>query len=66
MARTLRWVVDQVTAQQGGAPVSITATHPANWGPYKLDLLHQALRLADLGDATMLSEPVAAAAHYAS
>ncbi|MFO7959554.1 MAG: Hsp70 family protein [Nitriliruptoraceae bacterium] len=66
MARTLRWVVDQVTAQQGTAPASITATHPANWGPYKLDLFHQAMRLADLGAARMLAEPVAAAAHYAS
>lgn len=66
MARTLRWVVDQVTAQQGGPPTTITATHPANWGPYKLDLFHQAMRLADLGDAAMLAEPVAAAAHYAS
>jgi len=66
MARTLRWVVDQVIAQEGGSPATITATHPANWGPYKLDLFHQAIQLADLGDTQMLAEPVAAAAHYAS
>ena len=41
-------------------------THPANWGPYKLDLLRQAIRLADLDDVVMVTEPEAAAIHYAS
>src|SRR6266545_3123226 len=39
MARVLRWAVDQVQAQQGGPARSLALTHPANWGPYKLDLL---------------------------
>lgn len=42
--RVLRWVVDQVTAEQGVPPASVTVTHPANWGPFKLDLLAQAAR----------------------
>ena len=38
-------------------------SHPANWGPYKLDLFRQALRLAGLDEASVvtLTEPEAAA-----
>jgi hypothetical protein len=32
----------------GGTPSRIAVTHPANWGPYKKDLLAQALRLAEV------------------
>ena len=66
MARLLRWSVDQVREQQGEPPRAIALTHPANWGPYKLDLLGQAVSLADVDDAAMVSEPEAAAIHYAS
>ena len=41
-------------------------THPANWGPYKLDLLAETARLAGVIDPVMLSEPEAAAWYYAS
>lgn len=63
-AKLLRWVVEQVTTVQGSPPDRIAVTHPANWGPYKLDLLEQALRLADIGDALVLTEPEAAAIHH--
>lgn len=66
MARLLRWVVDEVTTREGGAPESVTVTHPANWGNYKKDLLGQAIRLADIASATLITEPEAAALHYAS
>jgi YVTN family beta-propeller protein len=62
----LRHLLDAVAAQQGGPPDAITVTHPANWGRYKIDLLHQAVRSAGLGDAGLLTEPEAAAIHYAS
>lgn len=53
--------------QAGGrSPDAVTVTHPANWGPYKTDLLRQTLRAADLSDARLLAEPEAAAVHYAS
>ena len=39
---------------------------PPNWGPYKIDLLEQAVRLADLPGADLLTEPEAAAIDYAS
>jgi len=66
MARLLRWSVDQVREQQGEPPRAIALTHPANWGPYKLDLFAQAVRQVDLDAALTLPEPVAAATFYAS
>jgi actin-like ATPase involved in cell morphogenesis len=66
MAKLLRWVVDRVAEAEGGPADGIAATHPANWGPFKTDLLRQAIRMADLGDVATLSEPEAAAIHYAS
>ncbi len=66
MARLLRGVVDLVVEAEGSAPDGVAVTHPANWGPYKLDLFHQATRLADLDDVMTVSEPEAAAIHYAS
>ena len=66
MARLLRWIVEAVTEREGEAPRAVGMTHPANWGEYKRDLLAQAVRIAGLDKATLLSEPEAAAIHYAS
>jgi len=66
MSRLAKHLVEAVTAQQGAAPDAVAVTHPANWGPFKIDLLRQALRQADLGDAQLLTEPEAAAIYYAS
>lgn len=66
MAKMLRWTLDRVIQQQGGPPDHVTVSHPANWGAYKLDLLGQAIRMAEMGATTMLSEPEAAAIYYAS
>jgi|GEM_PF-168959 len=65
-ARMLRWVVDYVTTQEGGPPTGIAVTHPANWGPYKLELLQQMIRMADVGPAVTLTEPLAAAFHFSA
>jgi len=65
-AQLLRWVIGKVTEREGEAPERIAVTHPANWGPYKLDLLHQAIRIADLTDVVTLTEPEAAAIHYST
>lgn len=41
-------------------------SHPANWGPYKRDLLDQVVRLADVVEPVIFTtEPEAAAAFYA-
>ncbi|MGH3371438.1 MAG: Hsp70 family protein, partial [Nocardioidaceae bacterium] len=66
LAEMLKAVVAHVSTEQGEAPERVVVTHPANWGPYKLDLLRQAVRQADLPATELLSEPEAAAVHYAS
>ncbi len=66
MAKMLRHVVSEATRRMGNGPTYVAATHPANWGPYKLELFEQALQLADLDGAAVLSEPHAAAISYAS
>jgi GTPase SAR1 family protein len=65
-ARLLRWVVDRVTEQEGAPPVGLAVTHPANWGPYKLELLTQLMRIAEVGPSVTITEPEAAAIQYAS
>jgi outer membrane protein assembly factor BamB/actin-like ATPase involved in cell morphogenesis len=64
-ARLLRYVVEAVTEVQEAAPERIVITHPANWGPYKRELLAQAVQLADVGGATLRPEPEAAAVRFA-
>jgi len=66
MARLLRWVVGQVAETEGEAPATLTVTHPANWGEYKLDLFRQAIRHVDLSVDHYVPEPVAAASFYAA
>ena len=65
-ARLLRSIYDTVTQQEGAAPIGMAVTHPANWGPYKLELLNQLLRIAEVGPTVTVTEPEAAAIHYAS
>ena len=64
--QVLRFVVAEVTEREGGPPSHIAVTHPANWGPFKRDRLDQAIRLAGLDDVVTITEPEAAAMHYAS
>jgi actin-like ATPase involved in cell morphogenesis len=66
MGRMLRWTLDHVIQLQGGPPDHVTVSHPANWGAYKLDLLGQAIRMAEMGETSIISEPEAAAIYYAS
>jgi actin-like ATPase involved in cell morphogenesis len=65
-ARLLRSVVNEVAQREGGKPASVCVSHPANWGPYKTDLLLQAVRLAGLEEpVSFTTEPEAAAVFYA-
>ncbi len=65
MSYLLRSVVESVRQQKGETPELIAITHPATYGPYKLDLLRQAANQADIGPVTFVAEPEAAAVHYA-
>jgi Tol biopolymer transport system component/actin-like ATPase involved in cell morphogenesis len=65
-ARLLRHVLLITQERMGSPPEQIVLTHPANWGPYKLELLDQVAQLADAGPVTRCPEPVAAATQYAA
>ncbi|WP_030438486.1 Hsp70 family protein [Actinoplanes subtropicus] len=65
-ARILRSVLDVVSAREGEPPAAVCVAHPAGWGPYKADLMHQVVRLADLDHPVrFITEPQAAASFHA-
>jgi actin-like ATPase involved in cell morphogenesis len=66
VAHVLRVVVREATAREGTAPDNVVLTHPASWSTFKVDLLAQAARMAGIESVTFLTEPQAAAIHYAS
>jgi molecular chaperone DnaK (HSP70) len=66
MAKLLAAVVATVTEREGAVPDAVAVSHPANWGPYKTDLLRNAARVAGLGEVHLVPEPVAAATQYAA
>ncbi|WP_007026976.1 Hsp70 family protein, partial [Saccharomonospora iraqiensis] len=71
LAAVLRRVYDETVRQLGGTPPEqIRLTHPAEWGPRRREVLLAAARGAgmDADDrtVTLVPEPVAAAAHFAS
>jgi YVTN family beta-propeller protein len=63
-AQLLRHLLAEAVEQQGKPPDKVAVTHPANWGPYKIDLLRQSIAMADIPDYLIVSEPEAAAIHY--
>ncbi|PXY25017.1 molecular chaperone Hsp70 [Prauserella sp. PE36] len=68
LAAVLRRVLDETSRQLGGEqPDEIRLTHPAQWGPVRRNVLLSAARLAGMtGSVSLVPEPVAAAAHFAS
>jgi actin-like ATPase involved in cell morphogenesis len=65
-ATLLRHVVAFVTTREGGPPHAVVVAHPANWGTYRRKLLRTEVSNAGLPTAQLISEPDAAAVHYAS
>jgi molecular chaperone DnaK (HSP70) len=68
LAAILRRVLDETIRQLGGEkPDEVRLTHPAQWGPVRRNVLLSAARLAGMGNAvSLVPEPVAAAAYFAS
>lgn len=68
LAAVLRRVLEETVRQLGGEPPDeVRLTHPAQWGPVRRNVLLSAARLAGTGGAlSLVPEPVAAAAHFAS
>lgn len=65
-AELLRSTLEMVQQRRGGPPASVVLTHPAEWGPYKIDLLRQAARMTETPSFSFITEPEAAVIHYAS
>jgi YVTN family beta-propeller protein len=59
-------VITRVTETQGAKPESVVLTHPANWGPYRRELFDEVPDVAGLNAPRTVTEPEAAAAHYAA
>lgn len=59
-------LVDIATSELGAAPTEIVVCHPANWGSYKVGLLSDTLSNSALPPHRLISEPEAAAIHFAS
>lgn len=68
LAAVLRRVYEETVRQLGGEhPEEVRLSHPAQWGPVRRNVLLSAARLAGMGNTiTLVPEPVAAAAHFAS
>ena len=64
--RLLRWILVQVAEREGGQPDMVALTHPANWGPFKRELFDQVVVATDAPRTVTLTEPEAAAIHYAT
>jgi actin-like ATPase involved in cell morphogenesis len=67
LAAVLRRVLEETSRQLGEPLDQVRLTHPAEWGPLRQNVLLSAARLAGMaGDVSLIPEPVAAAAHFAS
>jgi molecular chaperone DnaK len=66
LANVLQWVLARATAERGAPPRSVTITHPAAWGGFRIERLQEAVARAALPSPRLLSEPAAAATFYAS
>jgi actin-like ATPase involved in cell morphogenesis len=66
LAALLRDVVAEVGQAEGAPPRRVVLTHPANWGRFRRGLFEEVPNLAGLSDVRLVSEPEAAAAHYAA
>ncbi len=64
MGHLLKAILDRVAEREGEPPALVALSHPANYGRYKLGLLEEAARVAEISAPVFVPEPVAASAHY--
>jgi hypothetical protein len=64
--KLLGHVVDRVTHLRNGPPGLLTVTHPASWGPYRMEQLGQAVRIAAAGPVVLRGEAEAVAIRHAT
>lgn len=66
LGRQLRDVLAKITDTRGAPPEQVVLTHPANWGAFRRGLFEEVPRQAGLAGSLLITEPEAAAAHYAA
>ena len=66
LAMVLRDVLARVGESEGEPPERVVLTHPANWGPFRRGVFEEVPHLAGVPDAVTITEPEAAAIHYAA
>ena len=64
-ALLVSWVVDRVAEREGERPTALSVSIPAAWGDHRSGLVVGALARAGWRDVRLISEPEAAARHYA-
>lgn len=64
LAAQLRGVLRQVVAVEGEQPDQIVLTHPATWEASRRGVFEEVANIADVSNALMIPEPVAAATYY--
>ncbi|MDQ3826034.1 MAG: Hsp70 family protein, partial [Actinomycetota bacterium] len=62
----LRDVIEKAVKTEGEPPERVLLTHPANWGPFRRTLFEEVPQYAGLDSPPLVTEPEAAAAHYAA
>jgi molecular chaperone DnaK len=65
MTATLKSVIEMLVAAEGAAPDRVVLTYPAVWGHYRREQFEEVIRQAGLADVVIMTEPEAAATHYA-
>lgn len=65
-ATMARWVADRAEEREGTPPSEIVISHPAAWGGHRTPAVLAALAAKGMHNVTLISEPEAAALHYAS
>ena len=65
-AEWLRWVVARARQRMGSSAEQVVVTHPASWGPHKLGQMARITASAQVASPSLMPEPSAAAAQYAS
>ncbi|GEM_PF-2065783 len=66
IAATLRRVADEAARTAGTPPTAVTITYPAAWAALRRSILVDAAARAGLPPPSLVPEPVAAAAYFAS
>ncbi|MFC5286449.1 Hsp70 family protein [Actinokineospora guangxiensis] len=65
LAAQLRDVLGTVVSGEGAPPAQVVLTCPAVWGPYRREHFDEVPQLAGVRDVRVVTEPEAAATHYA-